>query len=386
MQVWGVLSTIADHRCRRGRRHELATVLVVAVAGVLAGARSLASIAGWAGDLPGWARPRLGIGGRAPSLSTIRRVLVEVDADVLDAVLHAWLAALTPPMVPESFGVPLRAVAVDGKTCRGARTGDGARVHLFSAVDHATGVPLGQVNAGGKDHEVAAFKAVLDRIDLDGVVVTADALHTQDGHAHYLHRHRGKYVFIVKRNRPKLHAQLASLPWKEVPAGDHTEEKSHGRRESRTLQVVQVAAGIGFPHARLAARITRTRVRATTGAAGGTSRTTSTETVYAVTSLTWEEVRPAELARIIRGHWTIENGVHHIRDTTWDEDRCQIRTGTAPRVMATLKNIAIGLIRATAPGAGIAATTRTLGRKTDRLLALLDHRNVTPVTGVSTLN
>ena len=263
VRVWGVLSTIADHRCRRGRRHELATVLVVAVAGVLAGARSLASIAGWAGDLPGWARPRLGIGGRAPSLSTIRRVLVGVDADVLDAVLHAWLAVLTPPMVPESFGVPLRAVAVDGKTCRGARTGDGARVHLFSAVDHATGVPLGQVNAGGKDHEFAAFKAVLDRIDLDGVVVTADALHTQDGHAHYLHRHRGKYVFIVKRNRPKLHTQLASLPWKEVPAGDHTEEKSHGRRESRTLQVVQVAAGIGFPHARLAARITRTRVRAT---------------------------------------------------------------------------------------------------------------------------
>ena len=402
VQVWGVLSTIADHRCRRGRRHELATVLVVAVAGVLAGARSLASIAGWAADLPAWARPRLGIGGRAPSLSTIRRVLVGVDADVLDAVLHAWLAALTPPTttdrVPASFRAPLRAVAVDGKTCRGARTGDGERVHLFSAVDHATGIPLGQVNAGsagndhgkvmggGRDHEVAAFRAVLDRIDLDGVVVTADALHTQDAHAHYLHRHRGNYVFIVKRNRPKLHAQLASLPWKDVPAGDHTEEKGHGRRESRTLQVVQIAAGIGFPHAKLAARITRTRVRATTGAAGGTSRKTSTETVYAVTNLAWEEIRPAGLARIIRGHWTIENRVHHIRDTTWDEDRCQIRTGTAPRVMATLKNIAIGLIRTTEPGAGIAATTRTLGRKTDKVLALLDHRNVTPVTGVSTLN
>src|SRR5680860_1121377 len=116
--VWEVLSTLPDGRGRRGRRHELATVLVVAVAAVLAGARSLAGIAGWAGDLPVWARPRLGIGRRPPSLSTIRRVLTTVDADVLDAVLHAWLAATAPARpAPAAF----RAVAVDGKTCRGAR-------------------------------------------------------------------------------------------------------------------------------------------------------------------------------------------------------------------------------------------------------------------------
>jgi len=210
-----VLSTISDERDRRGRRHELATVLVVAVAAVVAGARSLAGIAGWAGDLPRWARPRLGIGRRPPSLSTIRRVLLQVDADVLDAVLHAWLAALAPPPpVPDAF----RAVAVDGKTCRGAKRPDGTRVHLFSIVEHGTGTPLGQVLAETKGHEIAAFATVLDRLDLTDVVVTADALHTQRAHARYLHRHGAKYVFIVKRNQPSLHAQLAALPWAKVPS------------------------------------------------------------------------------------------------------------------------------------------------------------------------
>jgi len=158
--VWEVLTTLQDHRARRGRRHELATVLLVALAAVLAGARSFAGIAGWATDLPVWARPRLGITKRAPSLSTIRRTLLLVDPDVLDAVLHAWLAALAAPSeVPES----LRAVAVDGKTCRGARTSGDTRVHLFSAVDHATGIPLGQVLAETKGHEIAAFATVLNK-------------------------------------------------------------------------------------------------------------------------------------------------------------------------------------------------------------------------------
>lgn len=151
--------------------------------------------------------------------------------------------------------------------------------------EHGSGLPLGQVRAETKGHEIAAFRAALDRIDLAGVVVTADALHTQSAHARYLHRHGGDYVFIVKRNQPTLHAQLANLPWRQVPVADHAEAKGHGRRETRTLQLTSVAAGIVFPHARLAARITRVRTDPRTGAA-------STETVYAVTSLDWDEVTP----------------------------------------------------------------------------------------------
>ena len=373
VEVWEVLSIITDPRGRRGRRYELATVLVVALAAVVGGSRSLASIAGWAADLPTWQWPRLGITRRPPSLSTIRRVLLRVDPEVVDAVLHAWLATLTP------VSSRWRAVAVDGKTCRGARGVDGSRVHLFSIVDHATGVPLGQVNAGGKDHEIAAFAAVLDRINLNGVIVTADALHTQRGHAHYLHRHGGRYVFVVKRNQPTLYDQLAGLPWSKVPVAHRVVEKGHGRRESRTLQLTGVRAGIGFPHARLVGRIVRNRTETATGE-------TTQEIVYVVTSLGWSDIAPADLATLVRGHWSIENKVHWVRDLTFDEDHSTVRTGTLPQLMATLRNTAIGLLRLRGKHTNIAAATRSLGRQTGQLLDLIDHAQVTPVTTESTLN
>ena len=373
VEVWEVLSIITDPRGRRGRRYELATVLVVALAAVVGGSRSLASIAGWAADLPTWHWPRLGITRRPPSLSTIRRVLLRVDPEVVDAVLHAWLATLTP------VSSRWRAVAVDGKTCRGARGVDGSRVHLFSIVDHATGVPLGQVNAGGKDHEIAAFAAVLDRINLNGVIVTADALHTQRGQAHYLHRHGGRYVFVVKRNQPTLYDQLAGLPWSKVPVAHRVVEKGHGRRESRTLQLTGVRAGIGFPHARLVGRIVRNRTETATGE-------TTQEIVYVVTSLGWSDIAPADLATLVRGHWSIENKVHWVRDLTFDEDHSTVRTGTLPQLMATLRNTAIGLLRLRGKHTNIAAATRSLGRQTGQLLDLIDHAQVTPVTTESTLN
>lgn len=378
--VWDVLSTIADPRGRRGRRHELATVLAVSLAAVLAGARTLAAIAEWAGDQPGWALRRIGVRRDPPSLSTIRRVLLVVDPDVLDAVLHAWVAALSPRPVPAAF----RAVAVDGKTCRGAVRPDGTRVHLFSIVDHTDGVPLGQAEAPSKGFEVAAFATVLDRIDLHGVVVTADALHTQRAHARYLHRHGARYLFIVKGNQPTLHRQLATLPWKQVPVADRQHAKGHGRRESRTLQVTGLRPRIAFPHAKLAIRLTRTR--ATTRAASTTGAASTTETVYAVTSLSWDEVTAARLADIIRGHWSIENRVHHVRDTTYAEDRSQVRTGTGPHVMATLRNIAIGVLRTRDATTNIAAATRSLARRTEHLLTLLGHHHDPQITTASTLN
>jgi len=242
--VWEVLTTLDDPRARRGRRHELASVLTVALAAVLGGARTLAGIAGWAADQPCWALRRVGVRRRAPSLSTIRRVLLIVDPDVMDAVLHAWLAALAaPPQVPAAF----RAVAVDGKTCRGALGPNGARVHLFSIVEHATGIPLGQVRAPSKGFEIAAFATVLDRLDLSNVVVTADALHTQRAHARYLHRHHSRYVFIVKGNQPSLHAQLRALPWAQVPVLDRHDGKGHGRARPAPCKRLPSAPGSGSP-------------------------------------------------------------------------------------------------------------------------------------------
>jgi predicted transposase YbfD/YdcC len=244
---------------------------------VAAGSRSLAGIAGWAADLPRWTGPRLGS-------DADRRACPRSVGSCCGWTPTCWTRCCTPGW-PRShrhhrsrrrFGrwrsTARPAAARNGRTAAGCT--------LFSIVDHATGIPLGQVLAETKGHEIAAFATVLDRIDLANVVVTADALHTQKAHARYLHRHGGRYVFIVKRNQPTLHAQLTALPWQHVPVADHAQDKGHARRESRTLQLVSINTGIGFPHARLAARITRTRTHAASGA-------TSRETVYAVTNLDW---------------------------------------------------------------------------------------------------
>ena len=219
----------------------------------------------------------------------------------------------------------------------------------------------------------------MDRIDLRGVVVTADALHTQRAHAHHLRRHGGHYLFIVKGNQPTLHARLAALPWTRVPVGHVEHDKGHGRRECRALQVISTTAPrLPFPHTRQALRITRERVHLATGEI-------DREVVYAVTDLTFEAGGPTRLAALVRGHWTIENRVHHVRDTTYREDASRVRTGTAPRVMATLRNVAIGLARR-AGHTNIAAATRHLAHRHDRVINLLDHSKITAVTGGSRMN
>ena len=296
------LAAVPDPRARRGVRHRLAVILGLALCAVLAGARSFTAIAEWAADADQATRDALGVTGVVPSESTFRRTLQSLDADALDNAAGGWAQQRTSP-VPGTR----RAVAVDGKTLRGSGIADGPGRHLLAALDHGHGVVLGQVDVEAKTNEIPMFATVLDHVDLAGAVITADALHAQRAHAEYLvTRRRAHYVITVKRNQPGLHAQLAALPWRQVPVACQTRDKGHGRAERRTLKVTAVAAGLTFPHAAQAIQIVRRRRPLT----GKNSKKWSTETVYAVTSLTVIQARPADLARIVRGHWGIEDRLH----------------------------------------------------------------------------
>lgn len=353
------LAAVPDPRQRRGCRHRLVTVLAIGVCAVLAGARSYVAIAEWAHDLPVTARLRLGIGRTAPSESAIRRILQKVDPVALDAAVCGWLTARLPDPPPGR----MRVIAVDGKTARGARDPDGAQVHLLAAFDTASGVVLGQTPVDGKSNEITAFAPLLDRIDLADVLITADALHTQRGHADYLHRRGGHYLLIVKANQPTLHAQLIGLPWRQIPVAATDHDRGHGRIETRELKICAVGAGIGFPHARLALQIQRRRQPLG-------SATVTSETVYAVTSLSWRQTRPDLLAEAIRRHWHIENQLHWIRDVTFGEDLSQVRTAGGPAVMTTLRNFAVSRHRLTGED-NVARACRRTARHPNRALALL---------------
>jgi DDE_Tnp_1-associated/Transposase DDE domain len=182
------LRAVTDPRCRRGVRHQLVAVLGIAVCAVLAGARSYVAIAEWGHDLPLAVRRRLGIWRVPPSETAIRRVLQAIDPHLLDRTVSGWLAARarSSPRWP--------AIAVDGKSARGARIGDGRAVHLLAALDHTDGIVLGQRVVDGKSNEITAFAPLLDDIDITGVIITADALHTQREHAEYVTGRGGHYL------------------------------------------------------------------------------------------------------------------------------------------------------------------------------------------------
>jgi predicted transposase YbfD/YdcC len=161
-------------------------------------------------------------------------------------------------------------------------------VHLLAALDHHDGAVLAQREVPAATNEIAEFQPLLAGLDLAGVIVMADAMHTQRDHAGFLVDRGAEDLLVVKANQPTLHAQLASLPWRQIPVMDRTRDHGHGRIELRTLKVAAVA-GLCFPHAAQAIQVIR-RVRASG------SRRWRTVTAYAVTSLALGSASPDQLA------------------------------------------------------------------------------------------
>lgn len=354
------LAGLPDPRARRGVRHRLTVVVTAAVCAVVAGYRSYAAIAEWIADVPATTALALGMTpDRRPSEAMIRRLLQAMDPHLLSAAIGVWLAGRTT-----ASRTP-RAIAVDGKALRGSRTTGNAARHVMSACDQATGVVLASTDVDGKTNEITRFAPLPDQIsDLRDAVITADALHCQREHVTYLARRGAHWILTVKGNQPHLHAQLAALPWRAVPDLTRETDRGHGRREIRSLKILTISTGIDFPNAAQAIQIRRRRRRL------DQPRQFTTETVYAITDLRVHQAKPGQLAAWIRGHWSIENKVHWVRDVTYDEDRSQIRTGTGPEVMAAIHNAAIGALRL-AGTTNIAAATRHHARDSTRPLALL---------------
>jgi predicted transposase YbfD/YdcC len=364
------LAAVPDPRRRRGIRHRLGSVLALAALAVAAGARSLTAIAEWATDLPHHILAELGVRRdpgtgqhQPPTESTLRRVLQRVDGDHLDVVLGAWVRRAGRHVTSVPVSDEPVVIAIDGKTLRGTvpRAG-GAGIHLLSAFTHHTGTVVAQRLVPIGTSEITRLEPLLDPLPLDGVVVTADALHTTQSHARYLTTHHAHYVFTVKANQHRLFARLKYLPWPKDPCHTNT-DIGHGRTEHRTVTVLPAPADLGFPAAAQIARVTRHRTTSTTSVGRAV-------TSYIVTSLPAKQADPARIADILRGHWHIENRLHWVRDVTYNEDASRVRTGQGPRVMASLRNLAISALRL-AGHTAIAPALRYMARDTNRPLRLL---------------
>jgi predicted transposase YbfD/YdcC len=367
------LAAVPDPRRRRGVRYRFTPLLSAAVCAMLCGARSFAAIVEWIADLSGPARTSLALTGTTPAGTTLWRLLVAVDPAALQSALGSWLRARLeqPADTAGRRRRRRRVLAVDGKAMRATLHGS-QPVHLLAVLDHASSVVVAQQNVDAKTNEIPCFRTVLDQIpDLEGVLVTADAMHAQTAHVDYLRRRGAHLLVCVKANQPTLLARLTALPWKDMPVAHTSTGRGHGRIEKRTLKaatVTEQAGGLGFPDAAQAIQVVR-RTRRTKPRPGKKTRW-RTETVYAVITLPAEHATPAELATWIRQHWHIENRLHWVRDVTLGEDLHQARTGNGPQILAALRNLILSLLRMTGQN-NIARALRHHARHPDQAIAML---------------
>lgn len=365
-----MLGEVVDRRGARGKVYSLVFVLAASLVAVLAGAKNFQEIADHVADFPQsllrklggvwcWFRRKF----RVPSNDTIRRVLTDIDAAAFDLAVGAWLHE----RVSRGSDGLLR-LAIDGKVLRGAWTAENEQFTLFSAMVHREGVTVAQVQVPADTKEITQVKALLDSVsarDADRVVVTMDAAHTQRDTAEYLVGKRGfDYVTTCKGNQPTLLKSIfnKAVPLVKTPPHHCAEERGHGRISHWSTWITD-AEGIDFPHARQIGCIRR-EVFDLDG------QRVSKEYAWIITSAIPEHAQAIDLHDYVREHWGIENKSHYVRDTTWREDAHQARTGSGPQVMATLRNLAAGLLRLNGHHA-IKKATEAICRDRTRALPLL---------------
>ena len=243
-------------------------------------------------------------------------------------------------------------VRLDGKAIRGAKDADGNQVRLLADLagpDAASSVVAAQAEAGKKTNEVPMATVVPGQIDLNDKIVTAGALHTVKATARHIHEHGGEFVLPVKENRRALFDALDALPWGQVPIARTATDKGHGRITTRTIQVLPAPEDLPFPHVRQVFLIER-------HVADLRGQPISAVAALGVASPAPDQASPADLAGYVREQWSIES-LHWLRDTLYQEDKSKVRTRNGPRVMAALRNPAIGSYSAWVAG-GVCAGVR----------------------------
>jgi predicted transposase YbfD/YdcC len=377
---WAFVKEVPDSRQARGQRYAWRYLLALLCAALLSGQLTGSAMAEWvewhAAEIAQALREQLQIVvRRTPSASTLRRALRKVDIAALEQQMARFaqrLDALDPVVgrIQGADGQPLRGQAVDGKEVRGAGR-HGHKVHLVSLVRHEQGTLLGQQQVADQSNEIVAAPQLLKGRDLQGTVTTTDALNTQQKLAEQIIGQGGDYLMVVKDNQPTLYGDIQTyfatpaLPLDEDERQTHISQgKGHGRLETRTLICsTGLRQYLNWPGAQQVLQRTCERQHLKSGKV-------ERETSYAVTSLSRERAQAPQLEVLWRGHWTIENQEHYVRDETLREDRCQIWVGHAPQALAALKNGILAALRYQG-WVNIAQALRYYGASPARALAFL---------------
>lgn len=347
---------LTDGRHARGIRYSVALVLTLLVPGKVTGMTTLTAIAEWVRWRAEWLRQVLpGARHQFPCVATYSNVLRAVDAEQITQLLASWLTRLeaarrcdTEPSrllsQPEAREQHAQ-IALDGKTLRGTlahAAPDQLRQHVVALYETQTGIVLAQQAVPDKGNEISVEATLLTPAQVQGRIVTADAMHTQRACCADIHRFDGAYVLLAKANQPTLEEDLR-LFFSEPPPDcrdwrqAHTWTKGHGRLERRELVAsteLNEWLAATWPGVAQVFWVQRTSVRQ------GHSHTQS---VYGITNLSPTQAGASRLLEVVQRHWRIENRLHWRRDVTLGEDHCQVRKGTAPLVLAALNSLVLAL-------------------------------------------
>ena len=346
LSLHDAFAAVADPRSCHGRRYDLPFLLTCFVAALLCNCNHSEAVGQWCHAhallLCRLLGPRRYV---TPTGALYRWLFPQLDVLALERVLAVWVQAT-------SVAKPDDPLALDGKTLRGARTGTESAPHLLAFCTHQSHETLLQVAVEEKTNEIPVAQALLPTLPLAGRVCRADALHTQVAFLRRVHEQQADTVLLVKENQPGLLEDLVTYFTDSAARCLQAEtwDRHRGRTEVRRLKVSTELTTYLSAHWPFLAQVGQlTRMITTKGH-------TRHEVVYLITSLSPTAASPHRLLELLRGHWSIENSLHYVRDVTFGEDRSRIRTGAAPQVMAALRNVTITLIHRS--GSSQIATSR----------------------------
>ena len=329
---------LTDPRVERTRLHALPEMMAIALCAAICGAEGWADVERFGKAKQAWFARFLKLEHGIPSHDTFGRVFARLDTAEFFACLQSWLEALRVSFREQG-------IAIDGKTLR--RSFDTAvgksAVHLVSAWASDLRLSLGQVAVDDKSNEITAVPRLLELLELAGAVVTLDAMHCQKETAAAIRARGADYVLTVKRNQPTLSERLndwfidhGNRDYRDVRR-HVTVQRSHGRNERREYFVAAPPTDL-----------VDSGEWADLGAVGMVFRQREShgvlqeETTFFISSLPPKVKR---LAKLVRGHWAIENSLHWSLDVTFTEDQSRLRQGAGPEVAAVFRRLALSVLQ-----------------------------------------
>jgi len=344
--VYEGLCKLTDLRKPQGKLYALDMVLLLVILAKLSGEDKPMGIAEWAEHRQEELVQLLGLNwSRMPSHHTYRRILAySVYAEEVERLVGEY----------NQRGVHGDVYAMDGKAVRGMRKKDEeGNEYLLSIYDVEQAKVLAQVAVGRKENEIVKAPKALQLVEIAQKVITGDAMHTQRGLATQIVEAQGDYVLSVKENQPQLYKNIQALFAPEYPKPGFGKiqtdfltaqkvNKGHGRIETRTITTSEMlntySAWPGLAQVYRLERQFQWR-------RNGRCYRTSCEVEFGITSLTRKQAAPLQLLSLRRAHWEIETGLHYRRDVTMKEDATRMTIGNTGKVMASINNLILSLLR-----------------------------------------